>query len=208
MLKIVDYGICNVGAVHNILRRAGVPSRIVSDPADIADASSLILPGVGHFATGMACLRDRGFIDPIRRHAVEQRKPLLGICLGMQLLTQHSQEGDVEGLGLVPAKVIRFDTARMDRPLPVPHMGWSRVQVARPASYTGDMLPESKFYFTHSYHVSDLPAEHAVLIADYGLPFVAGFEFGNIAGVQFHPEKSHVYGRALLESFAKATHEL
>jgi glutamine amidotransferase len=208
MLQILDYGICNVGAVHNILRRAGVPSRIVSDPAEIASASSLILPGVGHFATGMGMLRERGFIEPLRDHAIVRRRPLLGICLGMQLLTEHSEEGDVAGLGFVPAKVVKFDTARMARPLPIPHMGWSKVEVSRSASYTGEMLPESKFYFTHSYHVDALPAEHAVLIADYGVKFVAGFQCGNVAGVQFHPEKSHVYGRALLESFAKASDEL
>lgn len=208
MLQIVDYGICNVGAVHNILRRAGVPSRIVSDPTEIPAATSLILPGVGHFATGMAMLRDRGFIEPLREHALERRRPLLGICLGMQLLTRHSEEGDVEGLGFIPANVVKFDKARMTRPLPIPHMGWSKVEVARSASYTGDMLPGSKFYFTHSYHVNDLPAEHAVLIADYGVRFVAGFQYQNVAGVQFHPEKSHVYGRALLESFAKASDEL
>jgi glutamine amidotransferase len=205
MIAIIDYGVCNVGAVRNLLHRAGVAAIVADKPESLKDARKIILPGVGYFAEGMAQLRARGFVEALNRHVVEEGKPILGICLGMQLLAAHSEEGDVEGLGFVPGRVVRFDTARMEQPLPVPHMGWSSVTAHNPAAYTAEMMENSRFYFTHSYHVDGLPESDVALTAEYGYPFIAGYQRGNIGGVQFHPEKSHVYGRAILKGFARDT---
>jgi glutamine amidotransferase len=205
MIAIIDYGVCNVGAVRNLLHRAGLESIVVDKPEGLEGAHKIILPGVGYFAEGMKQLRSRGFVDVLRHHVLEEDKPILGICLGMHLLAEHSEEGDVEGLGFVSGRVVRFDTQCMEAPLPVPHMGWSSVILHNPAAYTAEMMDHSRFYFSHSYHVDGLPASDVVLTAVYGYTFIAGYQCRNVGGIQFHPEKSHVYGCAILKSFARET---
>lgn len=204
MIVIVDYGICNVGSVHNMLRRAGLRSMISTSPDDLEQAERIILPGIGHFAAGMASLREKGYVAALQHHVRVRRKPLLGICLGMHLLARHSEEGDVEGLGLVPANVVKFDPVRMSQHLPIPHMGWAEVIVERSNPIARNVMDKPRFYFVHSYHVVLDDPRLAIMTADYGYPFTAAYQAGNIFGAQFHPEKSHAFGRAFLTSYANA----
>lgn len=201
---IIDYGICNVGSVRNMLRRSGVLATTITSPERLDEFDRIILPGVGYFAAGMQNLEKGGWIDPLRKAAMEDRRPILGICLGMQLLARHSEEGDCEGLGLLDMDVRRFDPDRMPSNLPVPHMGWSEVDAEGNHPLARSELAEKqRFYFVHSLHV--VPRSEAVtplLWCTYGYPFVAACGRDNIMGVQFHPEKSHMFGVELLTNFA------
>ncbi len=202
---IIDYGICNVGSVRNMLRRSGILATCISSPNDIERFDRIILPGVGHFRAGMANLEKGGWIEPIRHVALTERKPVLGICLGMQLLAHYSEEGDCEGLGLLDMEVRHFDRARLDAALPVPHMGWSEVDADKSHPLTqSEQTENQRFYFVHSLHVvlrSD--AVQPLFWCNYGYPFVAGCARDNVMGVQFHPEKSHMFGVELLTNFAR-----
>lgn len=193
---VLDSGLGNVRSVASMLRRIGHPAELIERPVPIAPGDRLILPGVGAFDAGVRALRDSG-LDELVREGAGAGCEILGICLGMQLLGRGSEEGRMEGLGLVPAT-----SKRLEAPgLSIPHMGWN---VARPSS--GSRLfagaeGEQRFYFVHSYRmVFDDPADVAAL-TDYGGAFASAFERGNIAGVQFHPEKSHRFGMDLLSRF-------
>lgn len=201
---IVDYGICNVGSVRNMLRRSGVLATIVNTPDALSDYDRIILPGVGHFKAGMENLRNGGWVEAIRHAAVEQKKPLLGICLGLQLLANHSEEGDCEGLGLLDMNVVHFDRQRLHESIVIPHMGWSEVDQACDHQLVYSSQNEKqRFYFVHSLHVSlQNDTVQPLFWCNYGYPFVAGCVRENIMGVQFHPEKSHQFGIELLTNFA------
>lgn len=201
---IVDYGICNVGSVRNMLRRSGVLASLATHPDELVEFDRIILPGVGHFNAGMRNLRERGWIEPLRDFAMAQRKPVLGICLGMQLLAHHSEEGDCEGLGFLDMNVRHFNKERMPADMPVPHMGWSDVEFGSASKLTASSLPEKqRFYFVHSLHVVPRSeAVEALLWCNYGYPFVAAVAKDNVMGVQFHPEKSHMFGVEILTNFA------
>lgn len=200
MISIVDYGAVNLGSIRNMLRKLELDSTLASTPEAIRDASKLILPGVGAFDHGMAALVDRGLVEPLREKAIEERVPLLGICLGMQLLARSSEEGDMRGLG-----VLAGDCRRI-RPPPggtekVPHMGWNVPSILRSALLVEDFDPKARFYFTHSYHlVCDDPGD-VVATARHGIEFAAIVERDNVMGAQFHPEKSHRFGMVLLKNF-------
>lgn len=198
-ILIVDYGIGNIGSLRNMFRRIGVETGVAADPASIARARKLLLPGVGAFDPAMTRLSDSGLGEAIRRRAVDDGVPTLGVCLGMQLLTDGSEEGMLPGLGLIPARARRFPR---DPGLKVPHMGWNLVARATPSPLTDTLPPESRFYFVHSYAVAAEDRRHAILTADYGLRFDAAIQRDNIYGAQFHPEKSHRFGMALLKAFA------
>jgi glutamine amidotransferase len=206
LITIVDYGVGNVGSIANMLSRAGFPSRISGDPGEIACAAKIILPGVGSFDYGMAQLRAKSLVEPLQEGAHGRRIPVLGICLGCQLMAKASEEGTEEGLGWLDAKVVRFRLPAKDgRTLPLPHMGWNEVQPGRDGLgrlFAG--LSESpRFYFVHSYHlVCDNSADEAAQ-ASYGYSFTAAVQRENLYGVQFHPEKSHRFGLELLGAFAR-----
>jgi imidazole glycerol-phosphate synthase subunit HisH len=198
MIHIVDYGVGNCGSIANMLSHLGIANRVSGDPADIMTAERLILPGVGAFDAGMGNLETRGLVEPLRRAVRERQTPLLGVCLGMQLLCDHSAEGSKPGLGLIKAHCLRFDPAAA---IKVPHMSWAEVDVVRP----GRLLPPGerpRFYFVHSYYVVCEQREAVVAEANHGIRFAAAIEQGMIFGVQFHPEKSHRFGMRLLEAFA------
>ena len=200
MLVIVDYGLGNLGSVGNMLRRIGVTSRISSSADDVKSASALVLPGVGAFDVGMRNLRARGLVEPLRERVLEQGCPILGICLGMQLLTRASEEGEEQGLGWIQATTKRFDLAGTS--LPVPHMGWNDTRTTD-ATLFHDLPDDARFYFVHSYHVvCDDPADVAATCR-YGGDVTAAIHHGNIYGTQFHPEKSHKFGMRVLQNFAK-----
>ena len=201
MITIVDYGTGNLGSIRNMLKKLGFDSRIGGDPASIADAEKLILPGVGAFDAGMESLERSGMIPALNKRVLEDRVPVLGICLGMQLMAKSSAEGRRPGLGWVDAEVLRFRPG--PRALKIPHMGWNRVQPVRGSPLTDGLPDEPRFYFVHSYHARCLRESDVLLTTLYGEPFHSAFASGNVYGVQFHPEKSHKFGMALLGNFAR-----
>lgn len=208
MITIVDYGLGNLGSIRNMLKRIGAESRISGDPGEIRTSGALILPGVGAFDHGMANLREKGLEEPLNEAARIRRRPVLGICLGMQLLTRMSEEGELPGLGWIEADTrrFRFPVEPGGPVLRVPHMGWNIV-TPKPDSvlFRGMTEQENRFYFVHSYRVlCDNPLDVGGM-TPYGEPFCSVIESGNILATQFHPEKSHRFGMRLLENFAALT---
>lgn len=199
-VTIVDCGIGNIRSVQRMFEAVDGTAEIVSDPGAITDCRRLVLPGVGAFDAGMEALEDGGWIGPLRRVALEQRRPVLGICLGMQLLCRRSEEGRRPGLAWIEADVVRIDTGG-DRRLKIPHMGWAVTRPANPNKLLPDDEGEQRFYYVHKYRaVCDRP-EDVLATARYGTEFTSSVHCGNIYGVQFHPEKSHRFGKALLHRF-------
>ena len=203
MIGILDYGMGNVGSIQNMLKHIGYDSVITRDPEQVDGVDKLILPGVGAFDEGMRQVRRLRLEPLIRRHALEKQKPLLGICLGMQLLGTGSEEGSAEGLSLLPFRCVRFqpgDSTEAD--YKIPHMGWDRVEICKPSPLTDGLEGPQRFYFVHSYYARCTEEDVRLLACDYGVRFAAAVSRGNIYGTQFHPEKSHRYGMALLKNFA------
>ena len=179
----------------------GFESRISSNPEDIASADRLILPGVGHFQHGMEQLKQLGLIDVIKKEVLENKKPILGICLGMQLMTNFSEEGEVPGLGLIDAKAKKFHL--QDQSLKIPHVGWNEVLWHIKSQILHGFCEKPRYYFVHSYFVECNQKNDILGTTHYGQDFVAAFQHDNIIGVQFHPEKSHQFGMEFLKNFAK-----
>lgn len=203
MIVILDYGMGNVGSIQNMLKKIGVQEvKISRDPEDIRRADKLILPGVGAFDAGMERLREFGLPDQIREHALEQGKPLLGICLGMQLLGRSSEEGTLPGLGLLPFSCKRF-VLPPEGGLKIPHMGWDRTYVRAQTPLTEGLEPRERYYYVHSYHAVCEDPANVLMECEYGYRFSSAVYGGRIYGVQFHPEKSHLYGMKLLKNFAE-----
>jgi glutamine amidotransferase len=199
MIAIVDYGMGNLGSVRNMLKRVGADSTVTSDPAALASASKVILPGVGAFDAAMGRINATGLRDVLERKALVERVPVLGICLGLQLLTRGSEEGAMAGLGWIPSDTRRFPT--LDG-LRVPHMGWNIARPAMPSPITRGLDDSARFYFVHSYYVAVDRPEHSILRTTYGIEFDSAVQRENIFGAQFHPEKSHRFGMRLLGNFA------
>ena len=202
MITIIDYGMGNTGSIVNMLKKIGIKSRITSDPDEIAKAQKIILPGVGHFDRAMERIDQYGIREILDQKALKERVPVLGICLGMQLLTKSSEEGQCAGLGWIPAKTVRFRFPK-ETPLKIPHMGWNLVQQATPSPLTENFEPEHRFYFVHSYHAQVEDEKYSILKTVHGYSFDAAIQNDNVFGVQFHPEKSHRFGMRLLENFSK-----
>ena len=201
MLHIIDYGMGNLRSVQKAFEHLGVEAAITTNPSDLASADRVILPGVGAFRDAIAELKRLDFVPAIR-DVVASGKPFLGICLGLQLLFDVSYEdGEHEGLGIVPGKVIRF-APQPD--LKVPHMGWNSLTFQQEHPILKDVAPGSHVYFVHSYHVG--PTDPSVIAAtsDHGGPFVAMIAKGNLTATQFHPEKSQKVGLQLLKNFANS----
>lgn len=202
LIGILDYGIGNVGSIQNMLKRAGSGSVIVRTAEELAPCDKLILPGVGAFDEGMDRLDKSGMRQALDA-AVSHGKPVLGICLGMQMLGLSSEEGKREGLGYIPFHNIRFRL--QDQPeLKVPHMGWDFVTIADESDpFVQGLSEPPRYYFVHSFHAQCDDAADALMYCDYGYSFVAAVRHGNVRGTQFHPEKSHRFGMALLKNFAE-----
>lgn len=186
-----------------MLNRANVDSVITAEPEVISEADKLILPGVGSFDYGMEQLHKSGLVDTLNQKVVIDKTPILGICLGVQLFTEVSDEGKLPGLGWIKGQTVSFTRSPLTGNLKIPHMGWTDVFQYQQSKLFADMYEDPRFYFVHSYHLSiDNPVE-VLVRARYGDEFAAGVERENIVGVQFHPEKSHKYGYKILENFAK-----
>jgi glutamine amidotransferase len=202
MIAIIDYGLGNLYSVLNMHKRLGIEATITSDQSEIKAASKLILPGVGHFKRGMENLKQSGLKPLLDKLVLQEKKPILGICLGAQLLTERSEEGDVDGLGWVDAVTIRFKQENL-KGLKVPHMGWSDIAIKRSDTILSDLPVEPRFYHVHSYHFLFKEPSEVIATTTYGYEFACAFQKENIYGVQFHPEKSHKYGMKLLQNFSK-----
>jgi glutamine amidotransferase len=205
MIAILDYGIGNLLSVKNMLGKAGAKDiTITSTAQELAAADKIVLPGVGHFDNGMKRLRASGMYETLNQKVLDEKTPVIGICLGAQMLTKGSEEGDEPGLGWIDAECKRFDAAKMDEKLPVPHMGWAEVTQKRNAEILAELPEEPRYYFTHSYHIVCNDAADELLTARYGYDFTAAVQHANIVGTQFHPEKSHKFGMRLLANFARS----
>lgn len=204
MIAIIDYEMGNVGSIKNMLWKIGAESVITRDPAAIRSARKLILPGVGAFDRAIEHLREFDLLGILNEQALDVRKPVLGICLGMQLLTRGSEEGVLPGLGWIEADTVKF---RWNDPghehLRLPHMGWNRIRPTGQHALYENLPEDPRFYFVHTYHVRCDRDEDVLATASYGYEFHASIGRGNIMGTQFHPEKSHKFGLRLLENFVK-----
>jgi glutamine amidotransferase len=200
LIAIVDYDIGNLAAVANMLHRVGALCEITSDPAAIERAERIILPGNGAFDACMRNLRATGLLPLLEYRVLQQRVPLLGICVGAQMLGHGSEEGIEPGLGWLDLQVRHFPASAGLR---VPHMGWNGVRVEQPGHpLVAGLDADARFYFVHSYRIEPVDPADTLLSADYGGRFAAAVARGNISGVQFHPEKSHRFGKRLLGNFA------
>lgn len=202
MITIVDYGMGNLASIRNMLARLSIRAEITREPGVIAAADKLILPGVGAFDAAMTNIVERGLKDVLDQKVVEDRVPILGICLGMQLMSRGSEEGKRPGFGWIAAEFVRFRLDGLEGRYPVPHMGWNGVRLARPHPLL-DAEAAQRFYFVHSYCARCDGPEDVLATTDYGSTFTSAYGRDNIAGVQFHPEKSHRYGMALLKRFSE-----
>ena len=202
MITIVDYNVGNLNSIANMLKRAGHSAILSSDIDEIRAASKLLLPGVGSFDSGMASIDELGLLDVLSHKVLEEQTPILGICLGMQLLLEGSEEGDLPGLGWIKGRCRRFSFSAENVELKIPHMGWNEARPTHRNSLFAKMDAEAGYYFVHSYHaVCDIEAE-VLAHTTHGYSFVSAIERGNIYGTQFHPEKSHKHGMQLLDNFA------
>lgn len=205
MIAIIDFGLGNLGSIQNMLKFIGEKSVITNDIEVIKESKKLILPGVGSFDEGMEQLQKKNLIEVITEEAIKG-KPLLGICLGMQLLGKSSEEGSKKGLSLIPFKSIRFNNKNFPeefKHLKVPHMGWNIVNVNKLSNITSNIQGSPRYYFVHTYHVVCENNEDILMTCNYGYNFTAAVQKGNVIGVQFHPEKSHDFGMEILKNFAR-----
>jgi glutamine amidotransferase len=203
VICIINYGVGNLTAIHNMLRRIGVASVVSSDPKAILEATKLILPGVGAFDAGINSLRERGLPDVLNTAVMERRTPLLGICLGMQLLGAGSDEGIEQGLGWIPMHFKKLESDGKTG-LKSLHMGWNVVKATRAESLLGGYEAPPRFYFVHRYYAVCKDPRDILGTTEYGLSFPVVVGRDNVLGVQFHPEKSHKFGMQLLQNFAQA----
>lgn len=202
MIVIVDYGLGNLRSVEKSFQRINVPILISRDKDVISEASKLVLPGVGHFAQGMENLEKHGLIEVLNKKVLIDKTPILGICLGMQLMTNYSEEGNVKGLGWVDANTQRFAVDLGDK-IKIPHVGWNTALGVKESSFYTEKLNNSQFYFVHSYYVKCNDPTDVLATTNYSCDFHSAFSKDNIYGVQFHPEKSHSIGIQLLTNFSK-----
>lgn len=199
MIAIVDYGMGNLGSVKRKLDRIGAKSIITDSPNAICSAERLILPGVGHFTKAVNNLKEKGLWEPLQHEVLDCEKPIIGICLGMQLMAKFSEEGNTEGLGWFDAQVIRF---RISNPIKykIPHIGWNNINIKKDYELFKDVDLFTGFYFVHSFYIKCKNEDDILCFTEYEYPFVSGIKRKNIIGLQFHPEKSHEAGEQLLKN--------
>jgi glutamine amidotransferase len=202
MIAIVDYGLGNISAFATVYNKANIKVSIARSAGDLKGASKLILPGVGHFDHAMRLLQQSGMRETLDEMVLGDKVPVMGVCVGMQILARSSEEGEMPGLGWIDAEVRAFKSSDATRNVSVPHMGWNDVRPLSPNRLFGEGPTNARFYFLHSYFMSCDRSEDALAICNYGADFTCAVQSSNIYGVQFHPEKSHSSGNSLLRNFA------
>lgn len=200
MIVVVDYGVGNIASVLNMLKRVGAKAKASNDRTEIEHADKLILPGVGAFDAGMQTLRSSGLVEVLNEQVLNKRKPVMGVCLGSQMLGNGSEEGCEPGLGWIDMDIVRFEKRDGRK---VPHMGWNEVTPQLQHPILSGIDQQSRFYFVHSYYMLPRHVENTLLTANYDQQFTAGVIKDNIFGFQFHPEKSHKFGMQLFKNFVE-----
>lgn len=204
MIAIIDYGSGNVGAIMNILRQRKIPHVLTGNPADLAAADRFILPGVGAFDPTIDTLRRSGIVDALNEEVLGKGKKVLGICVGMHLLAEGSEEGSLPGLGWIAGRVRKIDASRLNSSPKLPHMGWNSIGLAPGAELFDGVDTDRGFYFLHSYYFDAADPAHVTARVSYGDDLPCAVARANIHGMQFHPEKSHANGTAVFVNFAGA----
>lgn len=201
MIRIIDYGVGNLFSLKSSLRAIGIDADYTGNPAEIRKADKLILPGVGAFRDAREALRSTG-LDRVVQEEAGKGKPLMGICLGMQMLFDRSYEyGEYEGLGLIPGEIVPMD-GRIPKDLPIPHIGWNELMLKQPCPLMKNTANGDYVYFVHSYY-AETPAEYVIATTDYGVEMTAAVQKDNVYGCQFHPEKSSKVGLSILKAFCE-----
>lgn len=203
MIGIINYGSGNIQAIANIYNRVGVAYKIVSNSKEISTVDKLILPGVGAYDATIKVLQNSGLKDALNTEVLEKKKPVLGICVGMQIMGNGSEEGNLSGLGWINGYVRKFDITKIPQKPHLPHMGWNNIELSRPHSLFNEIDDDLGFYFVHSYFFAAKSNENILARTDYGGLFASVISEDKIFGVQFHPEKSHSNGIKLLTNFSK-----
>jgi glutamine amidotransferase len=202
MITIIDYGVGNINAFHNIYKSLGKDVCIAKNANDIQNATKLILPGVGHFDYAMKKFQDSGMVSIVSNLVQNNNIPILGICVGMQMLSNSSEEGELPGLGWINAKVKKIDSSLLTQTTCLPHMGWNDINIISDNFLLKNLPNIPRFYFLHSYYFDCMQENDIIATSTYGNSFACAVNHKNIFGVQFHPEKSHKYGIKLLENFS------
>lgn len=202
MITIIDYGVGNIFAFQNVYKRLNIPTKIAKTAADLKDAKKLILPGVGAFDYAMTRLNASGMREELDELVLEKEIPIIGICVGMQMMANSSDEGILPGLKWIDATVEKFDESTIHHATKLPHMGWNDVVPVKENPLFRDLENDALFYFLHSYFFLCNDEVNNLATSDYGIKFTSSVNYKNIYGIQFHPEKSHQYGETLLKNFA------
>ena len=203
MITIIDYGVGNINAFINVYKRVGVPVKIAKTAADLVGAEKLILPGVGHFDYAMTKLNDSGMREQLDDLVLIKKIPVVGVCVGMQMMANYSDEGEMEGLKWIDASVKKFDETKIKQVTRLPHMGWNDVKPMSNMPLFKGLEKDAIFYFLHTYYFECNNPNDVMAVSDYGIEFASAAYHENKYGIQFHPEKSHHYGEILLHNFAK-----
>ena len=203
MITLIDYGVGNIYAFQNVYKRLDIPTKISKTIKDLEGAEKLILPGVGSFDYAMSQLNASGMRDTLDELVIGKKVPVIGICVGMQMMGNKSDEGKLEGLKWIDSEILKFDERLIQHRTKLPHMGWNDVIPVKEHPLFQGLEKEAIFYFLHSFYFKCNDVNDSIAISDYGVSFTSAVNRGNIYGIQFHPEKSHQYGEKLLQNFAK-----
>ncbi len=203
MITIIDYGVGNINAFVNVYKRVDFPVKIAKSAADLEGAEKLILPGVGHFDYAMTKLNNSGMREKLDHLVIDKKIPVVGICVGMQMMANYSDEGEMEGLKWIDASVKKFDETKIKQVTRLPHMGWNDVKPMSNMPLFKGLEKDAIFYFLHTYYFECNNPNDVMAVSDYGIEFASAAYHENKYGIQFHPEKSHHYGEILLHNFAK-----
>jgi glutamine amidotransferase len=203
MITIIDYGVGNIFAFQNVFKRLGIPTKIAKTCQDLVDSEKLILPGVGSFDYAMNQLNTSGMREKLDELVIKKKVPVIGICVGMQMMGNRSDEGKLEGLKWIDSEILKFDVRLIEQRTKLPHMGWNDVTPIKGNPLFSGLEKNAIFYFLHSYYFKCNNPFDSIAISDYGISFSSAVNHDNIFGIQFHPEKSHQYGEKLLHNFAK-----
>jgi glutamine amidotransferase len=203
MITIIDYGVGNISAFQNVYKRLNIETKIARSVEDLNLVTKIILPGVGAFDYAMSQLNSSGMREKLDDLVLDKKIPVIGVCVGMQMMGNKSEEGFCDGLRWIDGDVLRFDTKKISQRVKLPHMGWNDVKSQNNNKLFTNLHEDSIFYFLHSYYFKCHNNNESIALTEYGISFSSAINFQNIYGVQFHPEKSHHYGEILLNNFAK-----